>query len=58
MNRLSPLIVRRTTRSAPAFAWSDRARPSTEQVTSWIEDLKLFATFWLGGTIFFGTFLA
>jgi hypothetical protein len=58
MNRLSPLIVRRTARSAPALAWSDRGRPSAEQVRSWNEDLKLFATFWLGGTIFFGTFLA
>jgi hypothetical protein len=29
-----------------------------EQASSLTEDLKLFATFWLGGVVFFGTFLA
>ncbi|MDP9414281.1 MAG: hypothetical protein M3Q08_09360 [Pseudomonadota bacterium] len=29
-----------------------------EQDTTFIEDLKLFATGWLGGLVFFGTFLA
>lgn len=58
MNRLSHLIVRRTGRFAPALAWPDQAAPSADQVAGWIADLKLFATFWLGGTIFFGTLLA
>jgi hypothetical protein len=29
-----------------------------EASSSLTEDLKLFATFWLGGVVFFGTFLA
>jgi hypothetical protein len=29
-----------------------------EQASSPADDLKLFATFWLGGLVFFGTFLA
>ncbi len=29
-----------------------------ERDTTFIEDLKLFATGWLGGLVFFGTFLA
>jgi hypothetical protein len=29
-----------------------------EQPSSFAGDLKLFATFWLGGVVFFGTFLA
>ena len=58
MNRLSPLIVRRVgPRAATAplpqphpFAGGDAAR--------WLQDLKLFATGWIGGLIFFGTLLS
>jgi hypothetical protein len=58
MNRLAPLIVRRTGRWAVAlpqaqpmpFAGADPAR--------WLDDLKLFATGWIGGLIVFGTFLS
>ena len=58
MNRLSPLIVRRVGRLAPASAWpapalfDDRAEPA-----SWIDDLRRFATAWAGGMVFFLTFL-
>ena len=60
MNRLSPLIVRRVGPFAPMPAWLRFA---------WVEedagdgpdplaDLKLFATGWVGGLVFFGTLLA
>lgn len=58
MSRLSPLIVRRVGPWAAAlpverdepFAGADAAR--------WLDDLKLFATGWIGGLVFFGTFLS
>ena len=35
------------------------APAAAEQAASSLtDDLKLFATFWLGGVVFFGTFLA
>lgn len=59
MNRLSPLIVRRVGPFAPALALPPF---TTEQERStgveWSEDLRLFATGWLGGLVFFGTLLA
>jgi hypothetical protein len=57
MNRLSPLIVRR----AGAFAQPlqiDWNLGTPEQRSRLMDDLKLFATGWLGGLVFFGTFLA
>lgn len=57
MNRLSPLIARRP--GAPAqplhFDWSIGTE---EEQSRLLDDLKLFATGWLGGLVFFGTFLA
>jgi hypothetical protein len=32
--------------------------PAAEEPSILAEDLKIFATFWLGGLVFFGTFLA
>ena len=71
MNRLSPLIVRRvgpvlprmgrgTMRSLArpiAVAMPLHAQPSEGQPAEWLDDLKLFATGWIGGLIFFGTLL-
>ena len=73
MNRLSPLIVRRTgpapTRpdsvrrgssaqaSAAALALPRRDPFAGAQPAKWLEDLKLFATGWVGGLVFFGTLL-
>jgi hypothetical protein len=34
------------------------AAATEDQPSSLADDLKLFATFWLGGVVFFGTFLA
>jgi hypothetical protein len=55
MNRLSPLIVRRVGPMAAA-----RPVPQPEPFAGldpavWLEDLKMFATGWIGGLIFFGT---
>jgi len=57
MNRLAPLIVRRVGPMAPALELEPPGY-SAEDVAGWIEDLKLFAVGWLGGLIFFGTYLS
>ena len=56
MNRLTPLIVRRSPPAARAIPleWS----VSLEQQSQILDDLRLFATGWLGGLVFFGTLLA
>ena len=67
MNRLAPLITRYSGRSAPARALllGEPMTSADEAVArfirsapGWADDLRLFATVWLGGLIFFGTFLA
>ena len=64
MNRLAPLVVRS---SEPVRAWAGRAPSSPRSASSaagsspaegWTEDLRLFATAWLGGLVFFGTLIA
>ena len=55
MNRLSPLITRRTgpwaaTLPIEAPDMFTGARPAV-----WLQDLKLFALGWVGGLVFFGT---
>lgn len=56
MNRLSPLILRRVGPMAALPA--DASRPFAGiDVASWLDDLRLFATAWIGGLIFFGTLL-
>ncbi len=60
MSRLSPLIVRRVGPFAPALPLSaahveyEADFPPPE----WVEDLRRFLVLWLGGLVFFGTFLA
>jgi hypothetical protein len=56
MNRLAPLIVRRAGRHASLGAPRLIEMPTAAQARSMLEDLRLFATGWLGGLIFFGTF--
>jgi hypothetical protein len=57
MNRLSPLIVRRTGRFAPelllSLPLSSIAVPAPSAA-----DLRTFATTFLGGFVFFSAFLA
>jgi hypothetical protein len=63
MNRLAPLITRPP---EPVRAWAGRApsppraaaAPAGPAALGWTEDLKLFATAWLGGLVFFGTLIA
>lgn len=55
MNRLSPLIIRRAAAVPVQLDWIEEAE---ERELGYLEDLKLFATGWLGGFVFFATFLA
>ena len=62
MNRLSPLITRRVGRTAAA-AMPVQRNWFEEQVEAdggeaMFDDLKLFATGWIGGLIFFGTLIS
>jgi hypothetical protein len=55
MNRLAPLVARTPARSGPARAWA--VDPWVEASAAPSDDLRLFATAFLGGLVFFGTFL-
>ena len=55
MNRLSRLIVRRVGRFAPAIVYDFPEPFAGVPAAEWLDDLKLFATGWIGGLIFFGT---
>ena len=57
MNRLSPLIVRRVGPVAAAVRYDPPPPFEGLDASRWLDDLKLFATGWLGGLVFFGTFL-
>ena len=58
MNRLAPLIARQPrTPSRPLFQWDSAELAPEEKRPDLVEDVKLFATGWLGGLVFFGTFL-
>jgi hypothetical protein len=58
MNRLSPLITRRTGPWAAALPNEDHIPFAGTDAAAWLEDVKLFATGWIGGLIFFGTLLS
>lgn len=55
MNRLSPLVARR---SRPAFAASRPIARATQAEPVPSGDLRLFATHFVAGLAFFGTYLA
>jgi hypothetical protein len=63
MNRLSPLIVRahRPSRALQPALIGPQCEP-VEAVAAppspWLQDLRLFATAWAGGFVFFSTFIA
>jgi hypothetical protein len=57
MNRLTPLIARRPETFAPGLQL-ELPHLTDEQHSELVEDLRLFATAWLGGLIFFGTLIA
>ncbi|MBV9883647.1 MAG: hypothetical protein JO276_11615 [Sphingomonadaceae bacterium] len=58
MNRLSPLITRRTGPWAAALPFDDAASFAGATPAAWLADLKLFAFGWLGGLVFFGTLIS
>ncbi len=58
MNRLSPLIVRKVGPYAAALPWPAAEWRFEPPSAEWLDDLRLFATGWLGGLVVFGTFLA
>ena len=56
MNRLSPLIVRRVGPLRRGAAARRAPSPSPAPTPPrWLDDLRLFATGWIGGLVFFGT---
>jgi pseudouridine-5'-phosphate glycosidase len=57
MNRLSPLIVRRTGPLAAALPREEAEPFAGTDAAAWLADLKLFATGWIGGLVFFGTLI-
>ena len=57
MSRLSPLIVRRVGPRAAAPPFEQAEPCAGTDAAGWLEDLKLFATGWLGGLVFFGTLI-
>ena len=58
MNRLSPLIARRAGPRAAALPLAQAGPFEGAAPAAWLEDLKLFATGWIGGLVFFGTLLS
>lgn len=58
MSRLSPLIVRRVGPMAAALPLDESAPFAGLESSEWLDDLRLFTTGWIGGLIFFGTFLS
>ncbi len=58
MNRMSPLIVRRTGPLAAAVPMEEDEPFAGADAAAWLDDVKLFATGWIGGLVFFGTFLS
>ena len=58
MNRLSPLITRRTGPWAAALPFDEADPFEGAEPAVWLQDLKLFALGWVGGLIFFGTLIS
>jgi len=54
---MSPLITRRAGSAAMAAPAPRHWHRAQERSSGLMEDAKLFATGWVGGLIFFGTFL-
>jgi len=57
MSRLSPLIVRRVGPHAAAIPFAEPEPFAGTDAAAWLDDLRLFATGWIGGLVFFGTLL-
>ncbi len=57
MSRLSPLIVRRVGPRAAILRREEIQPFPLAEASRWLDDLRLFATGWVGGLIFFGTLI-
>jgi len=57
MNRLAPLVARTSRSPGRARPWVIDA-PAPPLASGFAADVKLFATAWLGGMVFFTTLLA
>ena len=57
MSRLSPLITRRVGPHAPDAGFAASFEPAKD-LPAYLEYAKLFAIGWLGGLVFFGTFIS
>ena len=58
MNRLTPLITRRTGPWAAAIPLDAPDGFAGAEPAVWLQDLKLFAIGWVGGLVFFGTLIS
>ena len=58
MNRLSPLIVRRYRKPHLRARGQWQNLPPQGKAKDPLADVKLFATGWVAGLIFFGTFIS
>ncbi len=58
MNRLSPLIVRRAGRFGKPASFVSPAVAVAAEIPNHFEDLRIFAQTWLGGQVFFATYLS
>ena len=58
VNRLAPLIRRRTYQAATFEFPPPLANVDLEQAAAWLEDAKLFAFGWVAGLVVFGTLIA
>jgi hypothetical protein len=58
MNRLTPLINRRTRTAASFPVAAAHAPVQYDEAAGWLEDAKLFAMGWVSGLVIFGTLIA
>ena len=58
MNRLSPLITRRTGPWAVTLPLDVQDAFAGAEPAAWLQDLKLLAIGWVGGLVFFGTLIS
>lgn len=58
MNRLAPLIRRRTRNPATFVFPPFEGSVDLDQAARWLEDAKLFAMGWVAGLVVFGTLFA
>jgi hypothetical protein len=58
MNRMSPLITRRTGPWAATLSSEEQQLFDGAEPAVWLQDLKLFAFGWIGGLVFFGTLIS